>query len=102
MLESFSTDQTRVEIAQDMTDNHYRKTYWIFVVSVMLHLKIMKMSVPETYTILFYRSSISEMSLKVGTKPWKVTLPLAKLSFMYQMYILIWNCSLFVVEPDKT
>lgn len=43
-LESFSTDQTRVEIAQDMTDNHYMKTYWIFVLSVMLHLKIMKMS----------------------------------------------------------
>lgn len=44
LLESFSTDQTGVEIAQDMTDNCYMKTYWIFVLSVMLHLKIMKMS----------------------------------------------------------
>lgn len=38
-LESFSTDQSRVEIAQDLTDNHYMKTYWIFVLSVILHLK---------------------------------------------------------------
>lgn len=28
-LESFSTDQSRVEIAQDMTDNHYMKTYCV-------------------------------------------------------------------------
>lgn len=42
--EDFNTDQTRDEAVQDRTDNHCMKTYWIFLLSVMLHLKIMKMS----------------------------------------------------------